>query len=166
MSTHSTQEPTQEPTQVPTQVPTLRPASAGDLAQVEALLAAHTLPLDGVREALECFVVAEHEGRIVGVAGTERCGPGDHALLRSVAVADAWKGRGLGRALVTRAIADAESRGAKALYLLTTTAEHYFPSFGFAPADRASVPPAVQASVEFASACPASAVVMVREVPR
>ena len=146
------------------QQPALRPATAADLAKVEALLTASKLPLDGVREAMECFIVAEHDGALVGVAGTERCGPGQHALLRSVAVADAWKGKGLGRALVSRVIADAESRGAKALYLLTTTAEHYFPSFGFKPTTRASVPAEVQASVEFASACPASAVVMVREV--
>ncbi len=35
-----------------------------------------------------------------------------------------------------RAIGDAEARGAKALYLLTTTAESYFPSFGFRPTPR------------------------------
>ncbi len=143
--------------------PTLRAANAQDLPRVHALLTANQLPLDGVAESLECFVVAEHEGALVGVAGTERCGAGQHALLRSVAVADAWKGKGLGRALVSRAIADAESRGAQALYLLTTTAEHYFPSFGFRQTDRAAVPAEVQATVEFASACPASAVVMVRE---
>lgn len=143
--------------------PSLRPATAADLPRVQALLTENKLPLDGVDRALECFVVAEHEGALVGVAGTERCGVGQHALLRSVAVADAWKGKGLGRALVTRAIADAESRGAKALYLLTTTAEHYFPSFGFRQTERASVPADVRESVEFAGACPASAVVMVRE---
>lgn len=144
--------------------PVLRAATATDLPRVEALLTENKLPLDGVREALACFVVAEHDGAIVGVAGTERCGVGQYALLRSVAVSDAWKGKGLGRALVSRVIADAESRGAKALYLLTTTAEHYFPSFGFRQTERAVVPADVQATVEFASACPASAVVMVREV--
>jgi len=146
-----------------TTTPILRPASPDDLPRVEALLTANKLPLDGVREALPCFVVAEHDGALVGVAGTERCGVGQYALLRSVAVSDAWKGKGLGRALVTRVIADAESRGARALYLLTTTAEQYFPSFGFRQTTRATVPAEVQSSVEFTSACPASAVVMVRE---
>lgn len=143
-------------------IPALRPATPGDLPRVEALLTQNKLPLEGVDRALECFVVAEHDGALVGVAGTERCGKGEYALLRSVAVDESWKGRGLGRALVTRAIADAESRGAQALYLLTTTAEHYFPSFGFTPTARESVPAPVAATVEFASACPASAVVMVR----
>lgn len=141
----------------------LRGAQRADLRAVEALLTANKLPLDGVADALDCFVVAEHDGAIVGVAGIEHCGAGQHALLRSVAVAESWKGKGLGRALVTRAIRDAEARGAHALYLLTTTAEHYFPSFGFKAIARDAVPAEVQANVEFASACPASAVVMVRE---
>lgn len=147
---------------IPT-IPALRPATRHDLPRVQALLTANKLPLEGLDDCLECLVVAEHEGALVGVAGTERCGEGEYALLRSVAVADAWKGKGLGRALVVRAIADAEARGARALYLLTTTAEHYFPSFGFRQTGRATVPAAVQATVEFTSACPASAVVMVRE---
>jgi arsenite methyltransferase len=143
--------------------PLLRPATPSDLPRVQALLTDNKLPLDGVDKALECFVVAEHDGALVGVAGIEHCGAGQHALLRSVAVAESWKGKGLGRALVTRAIGDAEARGAKALYLLTTTAEQYFPSFGFKATTREEVPADVKANVEFTSACPSSAVVMVRE---
>lgn len=142
--------------------PTLRSATGADLPRVHALLTANKLPLDGVDPALATYVVAEQAGDIVGVAGTEPCGDGEHALLRSVAVHDAWKGKGLGRALVERAIADAEARGTSALYLLTTTAERYFPSFGFRQVERTAVPQAVQGTVEFTSACPASAVVMVR----
>jgi amino-acid N-acetyltransferase len=143
-------------------LPTLRPATPADLPRVHALLTANMLPLDGLDPQLATYVVAEQAGEIVGVAGTEPCGDGTHALLRSVAVHDAWKGKGLGRALVDRAIADAEARGRSALYLLTTTAEHYFPSFGFRHVERTEVPEAVQGTVEFSSACPASAVVMVR----
>jgi N-acetylglutamate synthase-like GNAT family acetyltransferase len=142
---------------------TLRMAAPSDEAAVEALLTASGLPLDGVHEALPCFVVAEDAGNIVGVAGIEACGvAGEHALLRSVAVAPTWQKRGLGRALVTRTIAEAEARGAKALYLLTTTAEHYFPSFGFHTTARDAVPEDVRATAEFQGACPASATVMVR----
>ena len=46
--------------------------------------------------------------------------------------------------------------------LLTTTAEGWFPRLGFVRVDRARVPAAVQLSVEFTAACPASAVVMWR----
>jgi amino-acid N-acetyltransferase len=140
----------------------LRPASASDLARVEQLLTASELPLEGVKESLQDFIVAEAGGDIVGVAGLEVC-RGD-ALLRSVAVRPEWRSKGVGRALVNRAIAEAESRGIRALYLLTTTAEHYFPSFGFAKIDRAAVPGPVRATREFTTACPASAVVMSREL--
>lgn len=139
---------------------TLRPATPGDLPRVEALLTGAQLPLDGVAQALEAFVVAEHDGALVGVAGLEVCC--DNALLRSVAVAPGWRSRGLGRQLVSRVIADAEARGIRGLYLLTTTAEHYFPSFGFATIARDQVPADVRATREFTGACPASATVMAR----
>jgi amino-acid N-acetyltransferase len=138
----------------------IRAATADDLPRIERLLTESDLPLAGVREALESFVVAEADGDIVGVAGLEVCC--DDALLRSVAVLPEWRSRGVGRAVVTHAIAEAESRGIRALYLLTTTAEHYFPSFGFTKIARADVPEAVRATREFSVACPASAAVMCR----
>lgn len=140
----------------------IRPATPADLPGVERLLEDGNLPLTGVREALKDFVVAEAEGDLVGVAGLEICC--DDALLRSVAVAPEWRSRGVGRALVTRAISDAEARGMRALYLLTTTAEHYFPSFGFKKISREEVPEAVRATDEFTKACPASAAVMSRSL--
>jgi amino-acid N-acetyltransferase len=85
---------------------------------------------------------------------------GDGGLLRSVAVAAAWRGSGIGRALVDRVLDEGRAAGIKDVYLLTTTAEHYFPRLGFACVSRDSVPAAVRASAEFTGACPASAVVM------
>ena len=140
--------------------PHLRPADPADLAAIEELLTASSLPLDGVRNALEGFVVAQSGERLVGVAGLEVCC--DNALLRSVAVLPERRSQGLGRALVTRLISDAEARGIRALYLLTTTAERYFPSFGFRQIAREDVPGDIRETVEFQSACPASATVMCR----
>lgn len=141
---------------------TIRPATTADLPYVERLLTESDLPLDGVREALPTFVVAEADGGLVGVAGLEICC--DDALLRSVAVAPAWRKKGVGRALVLRAIAEAEARGIRALYLLTTTAEHYFPAFGFVKTTRDQVPADVRATREFTTACPDSATVMTRQL--
>ena len=138
----------------------LRAAQETDLPAIETLLVSNDLPLDGVREALPTFIVAEADGEIVGVAGLELCC--DNALLRSVAVSGEWRSRGVGRALVTRLIATAEARGIHALYLLTTTAERYFPSFGFREIARDEVPDDVRATQEFQGACPASATVMAR----
>lgn len=140
----------------------LRGAVASDLPAIERLLNAAHLPLAGVADALDGFVVAEAAEGIVGTAAIEVCC--DNALLRSVAVAPAWRSRGLGRALVTRVISDAEARGIDALYLLTTTAERYFPSFGFQQVARETVPSDVRETDEFREACPASAVVMKRPV--
>ncbi|HEY7235924.1 MAG TPA: arsenic resistance N-acetyltransferase ArsN2 [Gemmatimonadaceae bacterium] len=138
----------------------LRAAQPTDLPAIEQLLIASDLPLAGVAEALRGFVVAEYDGSLVGTAALEV--RRDNALLRSVAVAPDWRSRGLGRALVTRVIADAEARGIRALYLLTTTAEHYFPSFGFQQIGRGEVPEDVRETDEFQSACPDTAVVMCR----
>jgi hypothetical protein len=55
---------------------TLRQATMADEPRVEALLKAADLPLDGVHEALDCFVVAEDGDDLVGVAGIEECGGG------------------------------------------------------------------------------------------
>lgn len=139
----------------------LRAARTDDLPAIEHLLTTSGLPLAGVDAALGGFIVAESGGAIVGTAALEICR--NNALLRSVSVAPEWRSRGLGRALVTRVIADAEARGLRALYLLTTTAEHYFPSFGFQQVTREAVPAEVKGTVEFQEACPASAVVMCRE---
>jgi amino-acid N-acetyltransferase len=141
----------------------LRVATDADLPAIQQLLAASGLPTSGVAGALRGFVVAESNKEIVGVVGLERCCE-EYALLRSTAVAPDWRGTGLGRRLVTHAIAEAESRGIKALYLLTTTAERYFPSFGFVRTQRDAVPDEVKQSVEFREACPASATVMTLEL--
>ena len=136
----------------------VRQATPEDLSAVEDLLTRSDLPLEGVRESLRAFVVAERDGKLVGVAGLEQCG--DDGLLRSAAVDPEWRGRGLGRTLVEQVIFNAESIGLRALYLLTTTAEKYFPTFGFRETTRDAVPAGVQATAEFTGACPSSATVM------
>jgi amino-acid N-acetyltransferase len=145
-------------------VAAIRRAVPEDLTGIERLLIASHLPTEGVAGALDGFFIAEHDGEVVGVVGVEECC--DYGLLRSTAVSPEWRSRGLGRQLVQRAIAESESKGVQALYLLTTTAEHYFPSFGFAKTSRDSVPDPVRRTGEFTSACPASATVMVRELVR
>jgi amino-acid N-acetyltransferase len=149
-------------TDAPPAAPILRAATQADRSGIEHLLTEARLPLDDVAKALPTFVVAEYAGVLVGAAGLEVCR--DDALLRSVVVAPAWQRRGLGRALVSRAIAEAESRGLHAVYLLTTTAEDYFPAFGFERTTRDAVPAAVRGTAEFQSACPASATVMYKRL--
>jgi len=140
---------------------------AGDGPSLLQLLRDAELPVDGLLDHLETAFVARVDGRVVGCAALEVYEDG--ALLRSVAVAPTVQGRGIGRRLTDAAITLAESLGLPAVYLLTTSAEHYFPKLAFVPITRAQVPASVQESVEFRSACPASAIVMrrvLRNVPR
>ena len=137
---------------------TIGNAPHADLDEITDLLTTNSLPLDGVADSIERFVVAREDGRIVGCVGLEVYG--DSALLRSAAVHDEVKGRGIGRTLVNEILADAHQQGVAAVYLLTTTAENYFPAFGFERIDRSEVPLELDASEELKGACPASAIVM------
>ena len=137
---------------------TLRQASQEDFPAIEKLLRATKLPVDGVNDSLDSFVVAERDDFIVGVAGVERCGR--YGLLRSVAVDPQMRGRGIGGALIERLIADSKDKEIPELYLLTTTAEKYFPAFGFTKIDRDATPAEVQDTSEFKELCPSSAAVM------
>jgi len=130
---------------------TIERATAGDLPAVEALLGSAGLPLDGVTDAFRSGVVARDGGRIVGCAAVELYG--DAALVRSVAVDEARRGEGLGTRLVARVEALARDAGAREAYLLTETAERWFPRFGYEPIGRADAEPAIGASVEFTAAC-------------
>ncbi len=136
----------------------VEPARAADLEAVLSLLRDNALPVDGLSDHLATTLVVRDGGRIVGSAALEVYGDG--ALLRSVAVAPHLQRSGLGRTLTDAAIDLARQRRLPALFLLTTTADGYFPRFGFERIERSQVPATVQASVEFTSACPASAIVM------
>ena len=136
----------------------LRPAAPSDYQAIVQLLEAAELPTMGVEEALRHFVVADAGGAVVGVAGMEVHGP--DAVLRSVAVDGALRGRGLGARMTGRVLQAAREAGLRRVYLLTTTADGYFPRHGFRRIHRDDAPDAVRQSVEFREACPASAVAM------
>jgi amino-acid N-acetyltransferase len=136
----------------------IRGAEPRDLAGVEALLAGAGLPTDGVDEHLPSFFVEDDGGRLVGAVGLELYG--EHALLRSVVVASSARGTGLGSTLTRRALDEARARGVRAVYLLTTTAEAFFPRFGFERTGWEEIPEPVQASRELRGACPSTAVAM------
>jgi amino-acid N-acetyltransferase len=80
--------------------------------------------------------------------------------MRSVAVAADRRRNGVGRRLTDAVIQMACELRMPAVYLLTTTADRYFATFGFEAIVRREVPASIQASIEFTSACPTSATVM------
>jgi amino-acid N-acetyltransferase len=138
--------------------PTIGLATQEEIDDIERLLRACHLPVAGFRGCLPNVLVAREDGRIVGSAAFETYRSG--ILLRSVAVDENYRGRGLGEALTEEAFVLACSKGATTAFLLTTTAADFFPRFGFQSVSRDEVPDDVKQSVEFTGACPASAVVM------
>jgi N-acetylglutamate synthase-like GNAT family acetyltransferase len=133
-------------------------ARPGDVEAVLRLLDENKLPRDGWRDHLGTTIVARRGGEIVGVAALEIYDDG--ALMRSVAVTPSLHGQGLGQRLTNAVLQLARDLEAPHAYLLTTTAEGFFPKFGFERIGRGDVPASVQSSIEFRSACPASATVM------
>jgi amino-acid N-acetyltransferase len=96
--------------------------------------------------------------RTLGAAAVELYADG--ALLRSVLVDPMAQGQGPGHRLSDAALSIAKDRGTRTAFLLTTTAEKFFPKLGFEQIARDDVPASGQTSIEFQSACPPSAVVM------
>ena len=124
----------------------LREAVRADAQEIDdLLLAALEEPetVDAVRKlrkrrAMILELVAEVDGRIVGHAGVteaelaETPATAGWLCLAPVAVDEAWRGRGVGGALVRRAVALLRDDGMRALVVLGDPA--YYQRFGFSPA--------------------------------
>ena len=135
-------------------------ATVADAPAILDLLASSSLPPDGLLDHLDHAFVARCDGRVVGSAALEVYADG--ALLRSVAVDGAFRGQGLGHRLSHSAVNLASALNVPAVYLLTTTAEEFFPKIGFRRIARHEVPAGVQQSIEFRSVCCSSAAVMMK----
>lgn len=133
-------------------------------AQVHRLLEEAGLPTADLTPAhLEHFLGCGSERALDGVVGLEP--HGDVALLRSLAVAAGARGRGCGGALVAAAEEHAQAAGARAIYLLTTTAERFFEKRGYERISREAAPDAIRNTAEFSTLCPASSAFMVKRLP-
>ncbi len=130
----------------------------------DALVQASGLPLDDLDQCRDTQFVLRDGAAIIATAALEI--RGEDAILRSVAVDPARRGERLGERIVAHTIDQARVAGLRAVYLLTETAEEFFPRFGFVREPRDSAPPAIQASVEYCSVCGSDAVAMVLELPQ
>jgi arsenate reductase (thioredoxin) len=134
-------------------------ATGADLPGVLALLAAVDLPTEGVTDHAANAVIGRDGSSVVASAVLEVYGPA--ALLRSVAVAPAYRGQGLGERISRAALDLARRRGVRTVCLLTTTAADFFSRrLGFRPIARGDVPDGVRASAELTRLCPDSAQAM------
>jgi amino-acid N-acetyltransferase len=140
---------------------TLSITSKPSKAAVAALLDAADLPSADLTDAhMEHFFFCGPAAAPTALVGVELCG--SSALLRSLVVRPEQRSAGVGAALVEHVETYARSRGVRAMYLLTTTAETFFARRGYASTNRASAPPEIAATREFAGICPASSAFMVK----
>jgi N-acetylglutamate synthase-like GNAT family acetyltransferase len=139
-----------------------RLATAGDRGTIRALLDAERLPSSDLATSGVVLIAAKARDRLVGCVGVEP--HGDAGIIRSLAVAPEYRGRGIARRLVSHAEALASEGGVRCLYLLTEGAAEFWSKLGYAILSRTQAPSSVRASAEFASLCSASATCMKRSL--
>jgi amino-acid N-acetyltransferase len=142
----------------------IEPVRAHDRPRVRDLLRESGLPIDDIDASPVDFLVMREAGQVVGVVGLQNAeGAG---LLRSLAVLPSLHGQGRGGALVAAVERLAERRGIDDLYLLTENVPGFFALHDYLRVQRASVPPGIQATAEYAALCPATAVCMHKRLRR
>ena len=139
-------------------------AHPADEAEIRRLLKDCGLPEEDIGPHIRNFLVARRENNIVGTVGLELYE--DIVLLRSLAVTESQRGKGLGISLTKEILRYAEHLEAKDVYLLTLTAERFVAKFGFTRLPREKAPKAVRTSKEFTSLCPSTAILMHRAMNR
>jgi amino-acid N-acetyltransferase len=127
------------------------------------LLSAAKLPVEDLPLLLDEFSIALNDNNdVIGVVGLEVYG--DYALLRSLAVEPGYRGQGVANKLLGIAEGSASLKSVKAIYLITETASVYFGQKGYMTVPRIEVPDEIKVSSEFSYVCPASAIVMKKEL--
>lgn len=139
-----------------TEIPGSDPALASALAEAD-------LPTDDLAEPGRRFFRFSDGAGLVGFIGWEEAG--EVALLRSLVVLPARRGQGWGHAMIGWALLHLAEGGATDAYLLTTGIDRLAEQLGFAAIDRAEAPPSIQASRQYASLCPSTAIFMHRSLP-
>ncbi|MHA2141613.1 MAG: arsenic resistance N-acetyltransferase ArsN2 [Candidatus Thorarchaeota archaeon] len=131
-------------------------AKPSELSSILSLLIEVDLPGEGVKDHISNFLTlksSEIDSDLApwGCVGLEIYG--NSALLRSMAIAPKFQGKGLGTVLTEAIIEDARKRDIRTLFLLTETAEDFFKRFGFRVVGRELVPEDVKQSIEFTKLC-------------
>lgn len=142
---------------------TLSGVRPGEAAAVNELIQGAGLAVaDLSPEKLRHFILMRRGESIVGVVGLEIAGSA--ALLRSLAVTEAYRRRRVATRLVEAIERYARAQGVDRLFLLTQTAENFFRQRGYTPTPRAAAPPGLQDTAEFRNICPASAVCLCKSL--
>ncbi|WP_216901671.1 arsenic resistance N-acetyltransferase ArsN2 [Synechococcus sp. CCY 9618] len=126
-----------------------------------ALLQSNHLLTSDIEAGTEVSLFAAgSDQELSGVVGIQVFGP--TALLRSLAVSETERGKGLGTALVRRAEEHAVSLGIGSIYLLTMTAKQFFEAQGYSTVNRKEAPTSIAGTCQFSRLCPSSSAFMVK----
>ncbi len=123
----------------------IRPATIHDVPRIQAIINSHAelgrmlfKSYAQLYEDLRDFAVCERDGRVVGCCALTILWA-DLAEVRSLAVADAHLGRGIGRQLVEWAVEEARKFQIRRLMALTYE-QGFFEKLGFAVVSKESLP--------------------------
>lgn len=94
--------------------------------------------LADIYEAIQAFLVAEQDGKVIGCCALAVVWS-DLAEVKSLAVADQERGKGVGRALVTAAVEQARQLGVPRVFALTLEAK-FFERAGFSVIKKEELP--------------------------
>jgi len=116
-------------------------ATENDQPEVEALLRASSLSVEGIHDRIRQYIVARDKAGLLGCAGIERYGT--TSVLRGLAVAQRARCAGLGELLISAIVADLRQTGVESILLQTTNATGYFERLGFRSINVSDLPPSV-----------------------
>lgn len=133
----------------------------GDFDKILSLLVCCNLPVsDLTQKDISRFLIATDRNDLVGTIAYESYG--EYVLLRSLAVSQSYRHRGIARMLTSEMDALCKTIGFKKAFILTTTAYEFAKAQGFDVVDRADVPSEIRGSKQFSQLCPCSAICMVK----
>ncbi len=123
----------------------VRSANVGDVKAIHALINAYAerdqmlfRSMADIFKSLQTFSVAEDEGRVIGCCALEVIWS-DLAEVKSLAVEDAYKGRGAGSMLVNSAVEQARGMKVAKVFGLTLKPQ-FFEKLGFSVVDKSTLP--------------------------
>ena len=133
---------------------------AQDFGVITALLEAEQLPVSDLTTVNWFSLLGIRiEDQLIAVGGLELCGY--YLLLRSVVIAPAHRGNGVGARIVEALHLKAKQSGYQAVYLLTMDAQPYFQNiFNYRIIERTDAPTDITLSSQFRETCPGDASLM------
>ncbi len=133
---------------------TVRVVDEGEVdttAAIHKILGDAVLPLPVEGDPSVSFLIAERSGSIVGCAGWESHPP--FALVRSVAITESARERGVGSLLMQTLLDQLTQSHYEEIFLVTLEADSFFSRFGFNPTTRDNLPEEIGKSPEFNLHC-------------